>query len=109
MAKDEGGVVEIKWVINPFRGDDFEAAWRPYAEAVLRYGATAWALLRSKEDHLLFAQFAVFESKLEFERYWQSDEISEARTRINGLYSVPVLPAWHSVSGSGQLVPEEVS
>jgi hypothetical protein len=109
MAKDEGGVVEINWVANPFRGDDFEAAWRPYSEAVLRFGATAWALLRAKDDKLLFTQLAVFESKLDFERYWDSEEISEARIRVNGLYTVPLQPKWHSVAGSGQLVREEVS
>ena len=42
-----GVMVQIKWVANPFRGDKFEAAWRPAAEKVLDYGATWWTFLRA--------------------------------------------------------------
>jgi hypothetical protein len=101
--KDAGGVVEIEWVANLFRGDDFEAVWTPSAEAVLRYGATGWAFLRSKEDIQHFKQLAVFESKLDFDRYWASEEIVEARANAAGLFQLPVAPIWHVVVGSGML------
>ena len=103
MAKDEGGVIEISWMANPFRGDDFELIWTPAAEAVLRYGATQWVLLRSKEDHLKFTQYAAFASKLDFDRYWQSDEIAQVRARLAGFFQLPVLPVWHEAVGSGTL------
>ena len=45
MSDADGIVVKVAWVANPFRGDKFEAAWLPAAEAVLDYGATGWALL----------------------------------------------------------------
>jgi hypothetical protein len=98
-------VVQINWVANPFRGDKFEAAWRGPAEAVMRYGATAWALLRSKDDPLHFTQLAVFPEKLGFERYWFSEELAEARVLAAGLYQQPILPIWHYSVGFGALAP----
>jgi hypothetical protein len=88
-------MVIINWVANPFRGDRLEEAWRPAAEAATRYGATAWAFTRSKDDPLSFMQVAMFEKKIDFDRYWFSEEVSEHRVRIGGLYQVPVLPVWY--------------
>ena len=87
-------VVMIPWVANPFRGDRLEEAWAPAAAAVTKYGARAWAWTRSKDDPLTFTQFAAFEKKIDFERYWFSEEIAEARVQIAGLYQVPILPVW---------------
>jgi hypothetical protein len=90
--------VLIHWVANPFRGDKFEEAWTPAAEAATKYGARGWAFTRSKDDPLAFMQIALFEKKIDFERYWLSDEIAEARAQASGLYQVPILPVWwHSV------------
>jgi hypothetical protein len=94
-------IVVINWVANPFRGDKFEEAWRPAAAAATRYGASGWAFTRSRDDPLSFMQFGVFESKLDFERYWYSEEISEARVAIGGLYQVPILPIWYEAVGWG--------
>lgn len=102
------GVIEIKWVANPFRGEKFERAWLPAAEAALDYGARSWALIRSREDGQHFTQLATFPDKLSFERYWNSEEIAEARAEASGLYQVPVLPVWYAVSGSGSLAGEPV-
>jgi hypothetical protein len=99
-----GGVmVQIKWVANPFRGDKFEDAWLPSAEAVLKYGASWWAFLRASEGRLDFTQLALFQDKLDFDRYWYSEEIAEARALASGLYQVPVLPTYHEVPGLGAL------
>ena len=99
----EGGTsfVVINWVANPFRGDKFEEAWAPAAALATKYGAKAWAFTRSKDDPLAFMQFAAFESKLDFERYWYSDEISEARVRVSGYYQVPLVPIWYRTVGYG--------
>jgi len=95
-------VVEVRWIANPWRGDRFEELWAPVAEAALDYGATAYAFLRSKEDQAVFAQLAFgFESKLDWERYWLSEEVSEARTRATGLFQVPVYPEWQTLVGFG--------
>jgi hypothetical protein len=100
-----GIAVEIKWAINPFRGDRFEELWTPAAEAALDFGATGWALLRSKEGSLDFTQLAFFPTKDHFERYWYSEEIAEVRVRAAGYYQVPILPTFHRVAGMGSLAP----
>ena len=102
MALDDRfSMVVIHWVANPFRGDRLEEAWRPAAEAVTRYGARAWAWTRSKDDPLAFTQFAMFENKLDFERYWYAEETAAARVAIGGLYQVPLLPIWFECVGWG--------
>jgi hypothetical protein len=100
--KQDDYVMAIIWHANPFRGDKFEDAWRPAAEAALRYGATEWLFLRSLDDPLDFTQFAVFPNgKEDFERYWYSEEISEYRIEASGLYQVPILPVFHEIVGAG--------
>ena len=98
-------VVVIPWAINPFRGDKFEEAWLPAAAAALDFGATGWALYRSKEGGLDFTQLAFFQTKLDFERYWYSEEIGHAREQAAGLFQVPLLPEFHRVAGTGSLAP----
>jgi hypothetical protein len=94
-------MVVINWVANPFRGDSLEEAWKPAAEAVTKYGARAWAWNRSKDDPLSFMQVAVFENKIDFERYWYSEETAEARIACAGLFQVPLLPVWYEAVGFG--------
>ena len=102
MAGLGGSVVEVRWIANPWRGDRFEAMWAPVAEAVLDYGATAFAFLRSKEDQAVFTQLAFgLETKLDWERYWLSEEVSDARARAAGLFQVPVYPEWQTLVGFG--------
>ena len=87
-------MVVIPWVANPFRGDRLEEAWLPAAALATNYGAKAWAWTRSKDDPLSFTQYAAFENKMDFERYWFSEEVAEARIAIGGLFQVPLLPVW---------------
>ena len=103
MSDDRQGVVQISWVANPFRGDRFEEIWRPAAEAALKFGARAHLFLRSREDQAKFTQLALFDSKLDFERYWYSEEIAEARAVASGLYQVPVLPTWLALVSAAAL------
>ncbi len=102
-------VVMILWHANPFRGDKFEDAWRPAAEAALDYGASSWALFRSKDDPLDFIQVASFAEKIDFDRYWYSEEIAEARAEASGLFQVPVLPQWLRVVDAGELSMTDAS
>jgi hypothetical protein len=99
-------VVMIAWHANPFRGDKFEDAWRPAAAAAIDYGASYWAFMRSKDDPLDFVQIAAFGNKTEFERYWYSEEIAEARAEAMGLFQVPVLPLWLRAVDAGEIVAE---
>ena len=75
------------------------------AEAALDYGATGWALLRSKEGGLDFTQLAFMPSKLDFERYWYSEEVAKAREEIQGWFHWPIVPEFHSLAGMGSLAP----
>jgi len=109
VSDGDGIAVLVPWVANPFRGDKFEAAWLPAAEAVLDYGATGWAFFRSKEGLLDFSQWAFFGTKLDFERYWYSEEISGAREQASGLYQVPVLPLFYEIAGMGSLAPAQAA
>ena len=54
MPGEQLQMVQIPWRANPFRGDRFEAAWAPAAEAVVKFGARGWAFLRSQDDPLHF-------------------------------------------------------
>ena len=101
--REGDSVVFILWHANPFRGDKFEDAWRPAAAAALDYGATFWAFFRSSDDPLDFTQIAIFPDKRQWERYWYSEEISEARAEASGLFQVPVLPIWHRVVDTGEV------
>ena len=100
----EQNLVQIIWQANPFRGDRFEDAWRPAAATALDYGATFWAFLRSKDDPLTFTQIAIFPDKRQWERYWYSEQLAEARAECAGLFQVPVLPVWHRVVDTGEVV-----
>jgi hypothetical protein len=102
----EGPVmVEIRWAANPFRGDIFAEGWAPYAAAVTDYGATSWAFYRALDGRLDFIQQAVFPSKADFERYWYSETVAEARTELSGYYQVPLLPSFWEITGSGSAAP----
>jgi hypothetical protein len=102
-------VVTILWNATPWRGDKFEDAWRPAAAAALDYGASWWAFFRSSDDPLVFTQISIFPDKKAWERYWYSEQLSEARAEAHGLYEVPVLPIWHTVVATGEVVPAETA
>ena len=96
--------VEIRWAINPFRGDKFAEGWLPAAEAALDYGATQWSFCRSLDGRLDFIQTALFPSKAHWERYWYSERIAELRIELSGTYQVPILPTYWDVLGAGEAV-----
>ena len=69
-------LVEIRWPINPFRGEKFAESWLPVAETALDYGATAWTFRRNFDGRIDFIQTATFPTKKAFEAYWYSEEIA---------------------------------
>jgi hypothetical protein len=104
--------VQIRWGINPFRGERFAEGWLPAAEAVLDYGATKWSFARNSDGRLDFIQTAQFPSKAHFERYWYSETIAAKRVELQGYYNVPILPTFYEIVGEGRalsLAPEEPS
>lgn len=100
------GVVHIPWYATLFRGDKFALALEEIAPVALRYGATEYAVYRSRDDQYRFLQLAHFESKSDFERYWNGEEFSIWRGDYAGWYQVPVLYAWNDLIAHGRLGAE---
>lgn len=97
------GVVNIPWYATVFRGDRFQAALQEIAPIAMRYGATEYEVLRSNDDRYRFWQFANFEEKADFERYWYGQEFNDWRADYTSWYTVPVLYTWFDRVISGAL------
>ncbi|MGH2959264.1 MAG: hypothetical protein ACRDKE_06630 [Solirubrobacterales bacterium] len=93
MAK----AVEVAWNLTPFRSDEFCDILKPYAERVINYGATGFLLVRQADDELIVKQYAWFEKKEDWERYWNSELMQECRAKLLSHYAVPVLYTWQEV------------
>jgi hypothetical protein len=103
-----GGVVFIPWYATGFRADGLEDALARIAPVALRYGATDYAVYRSREDRYKFMQSASFDDKLDFERYWYGPEFGRFRTEHSSWYQVPVLYYWNDLVTAGAVEPEPV-
>ncbi|HEX4438066.1 MAG TPA: hypothetical protein VH061_14870 [Solirubrobacteraceae bacterium] len=96
------GTVIVPWYATGFRGDKFEEALNEVAATALRYGASTYDVYRARDDRYRFQQLATFEEKLDWERYWEGDEMVYFRARHSGWYQVPVLYGWwdHTAGGA---------
>lgn len=90
-------VCVLDWHVAPFRADRFLDLWEPAAAKMPSYGAKSWSLTRSNDDPLAIRQSSVWESRVDFERYWFSEEIEKARAAVIDLYDLPILPTWHTL------------
>lgn len=90
----------IDWHIHPFRADRWFEIWEPGAARAMSFGAKSWSLTRSIDDPKVFRQASVWEDRADFDRYWNSDEITDIRERALNYYNKPVLPAWHTLLNS---------
>ncbi len=95
--------VLIPWYATGFRGDGLEEALREISAVAMRYGATHHAVYRYRDDRYKFNQIAVFENKLDWERYWGGEEMTRFRTIHQGWYQVPVVYQWTDVVIEGSL------
>lgn len=102
------GSVHIPWYATLFRGDRFAEALKEIAPLALRYGATSYAVYRSRDDQYKFNQVADFDDKQQWDRYWNGPEFSDWRAEYTSWYQVPVLYVWNDVviSGVTELVTE---
>jgi len=89
------GVVHIPWYATLFRGDKLAAGVTEIAEASRRYGATQYRVHRSLDDAYRITQMVWFESRLDWQRYWEGPEMIAFRAEWTGKYQVPVLYVWH--------------
>jgi len=90
-------VCVLDWHIAPFRADRFLDAWEPVAARMPAYGAKSWSLTRAVDDPLAIRQSSVWENRADFERYWFSEEVEQARAAVINLYDLPLLPTWHTL------------
>jgi hypothetical protein len=102
------GVVHIPWYATVFRGDRMARALEEIAPLALRYGATEYAVYRSRDDRYKFVQMATFEDKLDFDRYWYGDEFSVWRADRTGWFQVPVVYTWNDLILAGGLEHERI-
>ena len=91
------GTVHIPWYVTFFRGDRFEAALREIAPVADRYGASDYAVYRSRDDTYKFLHTVSFDDKLSYERYWNGPEFIDWREEHSSWYQVPILPVWYDV------------
>jgi hypothetical protein len=103
------GTVHIPWYATVFRGDKLAAALEEIAPISLRYGATDFAVHRSRDDTYKMLQMVSFDSKLDFERYWYGEEFVAWRADCATLYQVPVLYVWNDVVVAGSLATGELT
>jgi hypothetical protein len=103
------GFVHIPCYATLFRGDKFAAAVSEAAAASIRYGATEYKVHRSRDDAYRILQMVWFESRLDWERYWEGPEMLALRTNHSGHYQVPVLYTWNDEVASDVIAPVEAS
>jgi len=99
-------LVWIPWYATVFRQDDLALEVVQAAPIALRYGATQYAVHRSRDDRYKITQMAWFESKDDWYRYWDGPEMMEFRRRNSGRFQIPVTYIWHDELAAGALGPE---
>jgi len=101
------GTVIVPWYATGFRKEGLEAALNEVAPVALRYGATSYAVYRSREDRYRIHQVAHFEDHMDWERYWHGPEMTEFRVRHSGWYQTPVLYGWWDRTVAGAIQTDE--
>jgi hypothetical protein len=91
----------VPWYATGFRAEAFEKDLSEIAAVALRYGATSYAVYRSKDDSYRFQQLATFPDHLDWERYWEGPEMTDFRVEHSGWYQVPVLYGPWTLTASG--------
>jgi hypothetical protein len=107
MADYPPGSVHIAWYATGFRADKLQEKLTEIAAVAPRYGATHFAVYRSRDDRYKFLQVADFNSKLEWERYWYGPEFEAFRTLTSSWYQVPIQYVWNDVVTVGGLKAAE--
>ena len=91
----KGGVVVIPWYATVLRGDTFEDALAELAPIALKYGATAYSVIRSRDDRYRFQQTATFERYDDFLAFWEGPECQKFRVNYGGWFQIPVVYQWY--------------
>ena len=100
------GVMHVDWYATVLRQDLFATEVSAMAPLALRYGATQYAVHRSRDDRYKITQMAWFESKPAWYGYWEGPEMIEFRRRMVGKYQIPIVYTWYDELVAGALGPE---
>ena len=73
------GVVHIPWYATLFRADRFAEALQEIAPLAIRYGASSYAVYRSRDDRYKFLLSIDFENKGDWDAFWFGEEFTEWR------------------------------
>jgi hypothetical protein len=95
------GTVIVPWYATGLRAKRFEPALGQIAAVALRYGATSYAVYKSRDDAYRFQQLSTFPDHIFWERYWEGPEMIDFRARYSSWYQVPVLYGWWDRSAAG--------
>lgn len=104
-----GGVVHIPWYASILRQDSMAAEVSKVAPISLRYGATQYAVHRSRDDRYMILLMVWFDSKDDWYRYWEGPEMTAFRRRNSSHYQIPLTYVWHDELAAGALGPEVLS
>ncbi|HEU0317138.1 MAG TPA: hypothetical protein VFR49_07410 [Solirubrobacteraceae bacterium] len=95
------GVVHIPWYATGFRSDDLAEELARVSAIAVRYNARSHVVYRARDDRYKFLQVLEFETKLDWERYWEGPEMIEFRINSSGWFQVPIVYAWQDVVTRG--------
>jgi hypothetical protein len=95
--------VIVPWYATGFRADRFEEVLNDLAAVALRYGATSYAVYRARDDRYKFQQLANFAEHIDWERFWDSPQMTDFRANYQGWYQVPVLYGWWDCTAAGAI------
>jgi hypothetical protein len=98
------GTAIVAWYATGFRAEPFGLALDEVAAVAMRYGASSYAVYRSREDRYRFQQLASFDEHLDWDRYWLGREMVDFRVRHSGWYQVPVLYGWWDLTAAGSTI-----
>lgn len=96
------GSVHIPFYATLFRGDQLHAALQEIGAVAMHYGANEWSVYRYKDDaykHLLTIDF---DSKEDWDRFWNGQEAIDFRIANQTYYQVPLLYGWTERTTSAQ-------
>lgn len=94
-------LMTIEFQATPFRAKRFQELYEPAAARVLVYGATDYVFFRSVDDPDHFVHLSTWERREDFDRYWFSRDMQNARAEIAGLHNLPVMPHWNYLVARG--------
>jgi hypothetical protein len=101
-----GGVVHIPFYATILRQDALANEVSKVAPLSLRYGATQYAVHRSRDDRYKILLMVWFESKEDWYSFWEGPEMTAFRRRNSSHYQILLSYVWQDELAAGALGPE---